>query len=220
MSIVEGPNSIISNLIVSIDAKNTKSYPGSGTTWANLSSTSNNFTINNLSTVIYTNSSYFRFNNDGTTSQAAALSSFANNLSAAHTIEVFVYPTTSYFMFANTDNPDFTTYFSYGEGNRAYDKSGSNFISLNATLNTWNHIVVTFNGTSTARSYKNGGLQDQKTNFNMSSIATGRSLYIGARPWSAWPEDFNVAIWRFYNRELTNTEIKQNFEALRARFGL
>ena len=41
-----GPNIVEDNLVFHVDAANTRSYPGSGTTWTDLSGNGNNATIN------------------------------------------------------------------------------------------------------------------------------------------------------------------------------
>ena len=59
------PDSIISeNLVCHLDSGNSSSYSGSGTTWSDISGSSNNFTINGATFVSSGSSSYFDF--DGT----------------------------------------------------------------------------------------------------------------------------------------------------------
>ena len=47
MSVIGGPNIVEDGLVLSLDAANTKSYPGSGTVWSDLSGNSNNGTLTN-----------------------------------------------------------------------------------------------------------------------------------------------------------------------------
>ena len=42
-----GPNIVEDGLVLALDAGNTKSYPGSGTTWTDLSGKGNNGTLTN-----------------------------------------------------------------------------------------------------------------------------------------------------------------------------
>ena len=60
-----GPNIIDDGLIFCVDAKNTKSYPGSGTTWSDLSRSGNHGTLTNSPT--FNSTGYFDF--DGTNDQ-------------------------------------------------------------------------------------------------------------------------------------------------------
>ena len=46
MTTLINPNVPVSGLILQLDAQNTKSYPGTGTTWYDTSGNNNNFTIN------------------------------------------------------------------------------------------------------------------------------------------------------------------------------
>ena len=41
-----GPDIVEDNLVLCLDAANTKSYPGSGTTWTDISGKSHNGTVN------------------------------------------------------------------------------------------------------------------------------------------------------------------------------
>ena len=47
MASFAGPNLINDNLVLCLDASNTQSYPGSGTTWTDISDKGNNGTLAN-----------------------------------------------------------------------------------------------------------------------------------------------------------------------------
>ena len=47
MASFAGPNLITDNLVLSLDASNTNSYPGSGTTWFDMSDKHNHGTLTN-----------------------------------------------------------------------------------------------------------------------------------------------------------------------------
>jgi hypothetical protein len=53
MSVSGGPSIVTSGLVLELDAANPKSYPGSGTTWTDLSEKQNNISIGRLGTVTY-----------------------------------------------------------------------------------------------------------------------------------------------------------------------
>jgi len=57
-----GPNIVTSGLVLQLDAANTKSYPGSGTTWTDLSGNGNNGTLTNSPTFSSANGGIFTFN--------------------------------------------------------------------------------------------------------------------------------------------------------------
>ena len=64
---------VTNGLVLALDAANTKSYPGSGTTWTDLSANGNNGTLVNTPSYSPNNQGYFTFNG---TNQA--VSSFAS----------------------------------------------------------------------------------------------------------------------------------------------
>jgi hypothetical protein len=64
MSAIGGPNVVEDGLVLALDAANPKSYPGSGTTWFDKSGNGNNFTID-ASGFSYSSNGYFTMSDGG-----------------------------------------------------------------------------------------------------------------------------------------------------------
>ena len=62
MSVQSGPNGIESGLVLYLDAANVKSYPGSGTSWFDLSGQNNTGTLINNPTYDSANRGSWSFN--------------------------------------------------------------------------------------------------------------------------------------------------------------
>ena len=90
MGLSHSPKIVTNGLVLCLDAGNTKSYPGSGTAWNNLSSTSNNGTLTNGPTYDSTNGGSLIF--DGTNDYIQS-GSFSNLLTADITVETWIYLT-------------------------------------------------------------------------------------------------------------------------------
>jgi len=85
--------------------------------------------------------------------------------------------------------------------------------------NTWNNAIVTWNG-STGRGYFNGV---DKGTLNIGANAMQVSGYtVGATAGGASSHVFegDISLVHVYNRSLSATEISQNYEATKTRFGL
>jgi hypothetical protein len=98
--------------------------------------------------------------------------------------------------------------------------------SSNVATNTWQHITVTF-ASGTQKSYLNGELYATlaKTQTNYSPtyyffIGAGQAGAGWPLSSAAWFFNGSISAFSFYNRELSAAEVKQNFEALRSRFGI
>ena len=92
--------------------------------------------------------------------------------------------------------------------------------------NVWNHIAVTYNSTTkTASFYINGSLNSSVSNSNIVEQSSGtQTLSIAAarvgQPNQLGYLNGSIANVLAYNRVLSATEILQNYNAQKSRFGL
>lgn len=82
---------------------------------------------------------------------------------------------------------------------------------------TWAHFIITHAGTS-AVMYKNG-IQAATATMGNLDWTNANNLLIGYRAASEYWKG-NIAIMRIYDKKLSASEVGQNFEAQKARFGL
>ena len=78
----------------------------------------------------------------------------------------------------------------------------------------WRHQVIVMDG-STAKAYNNGELASSKS-YTSYTLAGG--LNIGGRSGYRWVGQ--IPIFKIYDRALTQTEVAQNYNAFKDRFGL
>ena len=231
MSLGHGASIVRNGLVLQLDAANVKSYPGSGTTWNDLSGNGRNGTLVNLPT--FDNGS---FTFDGAT-QYVDLGATQFN-TASGTISFWV-------KFTNTitsgytgnqrpfgSNGDFELRWGgdTGDSNRylSADLGFSNTIPnvLYSTTNTWfntkwYNVSITWVSSSTSSAvYVDGVLERTGTTAATSTlIALTGTAYI-ARSASGGYLAGQIPLFQAYNRSLTATEIQQNFNALRGRYGI
>lgn len=236
MSLGHGASVVRSGLVLHLDAANRKSYPGSGTTWSDLSGQGNNGTLVNA--VGYNSDNKGGLVFDGTNDYVSVNNSNSINISGDNiTLEV---------IYKSNDLPDS----SHGDG----------LISKGSGANDGQYEILLLR-TSTKHSaffriqgmgvYSPGSIlmdlnkiymitcvlenkrmrifinnqEDGAGQLNSNSIvARETSLSIGSRnlqigsPSSA----LNGTIYsaKIYNRALSVTEIQQNFNALRGRYSI
>ena len=231
MSIGYGPRVVTSGLVLALDAADRNSYPGSGTTWTDLTGRGNNGTLTNGPTYSSSNSGYLSF--------ASASSQYATATNPGSltrwTVEAMVRFTSSYGtkvamvvggQYDGVSNLNFTigtnnspTNYNIAVG--FFNGAWRSTTGINYALNTWFNIAGTYDG-STIRQYTNG-VQVDSLNY-VGTPASGGEIRINRR----WDDvvssgnlfDSNIAAVRVYNRALSASEISQNFNALRGRFGI
>ena len=237
MGLSHSPQISLNGLVLCLDAGNTKSYPGSGTTWTDLSANGNTGTLVNTPT--YNTSGYFDF--DYTQSENVTFSNtsslqFLNRL--PYTLEAWVYPTRNpgvnnwtgifdresnpgsgrdgynlYFLgSAGTDTYFFTERFTSGS-----DNAVSVTLNQSVSVNNWHHIVGTYDGT-TLTLYRNGSSVGTPATTTGNITNTSKTLTVGVRGGQYFGGRISNA--KIYNKALTATEIQQNFNALRSRFSI
>jgi hypothetical protein len=91
---------------------------------------------------------------------------------------------------------------------------------VNVGLGTWCHVAVTVSTLSSiAYIYINGSLTNGSSSIPYINLSG--NLFLGAQNTGAGVlANCNIALFQFYNRVLSATEISQNFQADKTRFGL
>lgn len=228
-----------------LDASRKLSYPGSGTTWTDLSNNKIATTITGA-TFNTSNGGALAFNGTSDLVDCGTSLSLQFNRTTGFTISAWIL-TPSSTTWTNSSNFSviwrgttggfwswavFVTPSGFNSTNSlVFSTNGNNTfagISNIIAANTWYHIAITCVGTSgnNATYYRNGASQGSPaTTFNNpptnADIGATQNLFI-ARDVGALGDWFSqrVAGVALYNRALTATEIKQNFDADRIRYGL
>ena len=231
MSGYAGPEIANDGLVLCLDAGNVKSYPGSGTTWTDLSGSGFNGTLTNGPTYSSTNGGSIVF--AGASSTYASVGNIGV-LPSTGTINYWMRSTDV----ANYRNP-FSTHRIGGNvgfrweqvtGGTFYVVAGNDaesFTSYNYTTSlaasTWYMVSVTWNtATSTIIGYLNATQVFNSTTHTQWATSTATNLALGSGLGNVADRYFtgNISNAQVYNRALSATEILQNFNATRARFGV
>lgn len=214
--------SVTNGLVMHLDAGNSTSYPGSGTTWTDLSGNANTGTL--VGGVGYNSSNGGFLTFDGSNDAVTTLGRFATG-AAAKSFSVWfkINSTTSrgWVVAGGSDNNGQAFgLFREGPPNNRLIFHGNGpgdlvfVVSQNAT--DFYNAAVTYDGT-TVRAYINGQLDASGAR----TLNTGNTtVVLGRRQLGTDFFNGNIAQALMYNRALSATEVTQNFNALRGRFGL
>jgi hypothetical protein len=220
-----GPNIVINGLVLYLDTANPKSYVSGSTTWADISGNGRNGTLTNGPTFNSENGGSIVF--DGVNDYVNI--STAPNLTNPLTICAFI--NTSFITGSNqviygpsangSDN-----WFSISS-NRAQilatQTSDVNTFSATGTTviqaNTWYHITGIVNNNVT-QIYINGRFEVASTVQAFTIGSWNSTARIGQRATGQLPFNGRIAYVQGYNRALSATEILQNYNATKTRFGL
>ena len=237
MALIHSPGPVKSGMVMCVDAGNTKSYPGSGTTWTNIvdTSASTDGTLVGSPTYTSTRPSYFTFASASTQRVTFPSSSTFQFLGTAnYTLEAWVYPTsaalaTTYIIDRSSATPDgyalrisglgstigFNAVRFIGGATQANVSSGATAANLNA----WRHVVCTYDGANVVL-YVDGVNAGTGTSASAGSITdTTKAVEIGARSAASYI-NARISTARIYNVALTAAQVYQNFLAFDARYGI
>ena len=222
MGLYYNPTIIQDGLVVALDAANPKSYPGSGTTWFDISGNGNNGTLTNGPTFSSSNQGSIVF--DGTddivtTSLSATLSFtwsvwFKTNVLASGYRNIISVPQPYYMLMLldiSTNNMGFWS----------SDGMGGGSLGVNSlSTNTWYNAVLVREGNGISNGYKAYLNSVFKGSANTSTWAIANTISLGGRTDTSQYLNGNIALVQIYNRVLTANEILQNFYAQRGRFNI
>lgn len=227
MGIAYNTSTVRDGLVLHLDAANVKSYPGSGTVWKDLSGSGNNGTL--VNGVGYSADNFGTMTFDGVNDYIQVSNSSSINPSEI-TLICWAKSTTSTWnssgmlmskrdVFVLHPNSGTTTITYYVRLN------GSTYLSSGSIgvpdIQQWNMYAFTWTAPNKLTSYLNG--EFVKNNFFTGTTTTNDTgpLFIG------WDDGLtgryfngNIPQCSMYNRPLSADEIRQNFEALRGRYGI
>jgi hypothetical protein len=229
MAIISNPSLVMSGLILALDAANTKSYPGSGTTWTDISANGRVGTLTNGPT-------YNSANSGSITFTAASSNSVLLTGSTAVSQATF-----TVWLRRNGSQNDYAGIL-FTRGGVSSSISGLSFFSTVNNLGyNWNNAVAAFSFnsgltvpdgvwcmaalslTSTAATLylcqSSGTTSATNTLAHSSTTFDGLKLGWDGTASSRYMNG-SIASAHLYNRALSASEIQQNFNALRGRFSV
>jgi len=220
----------MNGLILALDAGNTKSYPGSGTAWTDLSGRGNTGTLTNGPTYSSANGGSIVFNGSTQYLSPTGLTDafWQGNWTASFWVKFNTIDT------GNNGSTD-KTLLQHGtsttrQGLHLTQRNTRIFFGLYAddlsgtiilTTETWYNVVFTLNNTTYAKQiYMNQNLNASGTGAG-AYVGTGNNARIGG-PVLNFGLYFNgfIPSCSFYNRALSAAEVSQNFNATRSRYGI
>jgi hypothetical protein len=194
-----GPHLVTDGLVLALDAANPLSYPGSGTTWRDLSGGNKNFTLDSTG-ITWNSNGYFNLANGG------AVYNDSTSTSTTSTLVFWIKTTDTQSLFWQGQT---TSYYigAYSVSNKEYyGNAGSpNFYMDTIELpniydylrdNRW-HMV-------------------EFKNVNLSTWTSSRFNKYGSFTFG----DGAIASIFIYNKNLSTAESSQNYNATKTRFGL
>ena len=216
MALYHSPRIVTDGLVLCLDAANVKSYPGSGTTWYDVSAGGYNATLVNSPT--YNAAGYFTFTGSQTATVTNPLYASQTNLNQVWTVSAWL----------NIDDTTGQSLINYGIG--LYPSYGTNnsLLYLNSGANDyytyggdvgnlgWKFLTFRFrNSDGTRTIYSNASnISTSGPNNTSTPVSLNATSTIGSNLRGS------LARLEIYNRLLSDAEVQQNFQALRGRYGV
>ena len=253
----DGDGAIVtSNLVLNLDAANSSSYSGTGSTWYDLTSNNRNFTRTSSSEIVYDSNGWFDWT-DGpssdTTQGCFTLPGSSLTLGSYFTIEIWNYydaastpnsgssvnPWADGCLWTNSASADWNS----GAGNNNGVLFGYNSIvyrntsgtetqvdySTNPSTQNWHqHVLVVASWPAAGGTYLADVYVDKVNVASMTDFRTiGQSngeygIGIADKLSTTYRGEYNglISIVRIYSTDLNATQIAQNYDAVKGRYGL
>ena len=215
MALSHSPSIVTDGLVLCLDAGNPKSYPGSGTTWTDLSGNGNTGTLvngvgynsGNLGSLVFDGSNDY-VNAPLTKTATCTFSCWARTTTVASNPMLFNAG-------PNGVGPDLFFYLGNIYWN-TWDGAGNPFATMptSATNGNYHYYVVVNDASSNTKLYYDGnllGTAAYRTAANNTNLTIGGNI-------STYMWNGNISNFSVYNRALTAQEIQQNYNALKSRF--
>ena len=226
MSYRTGPKIVTDGLVLCLDAADRNSYPGTGSTWGDLSGNGNNGTFGALTAAPTFSSSnggciVFDGDNDYIDCGNVSFSSNAFSLEVIFKWDDYNTSNISFLVAGNNEALEIHTRSPNGLRFIPYDYPDNGFLDVNNIIDPGiNHVIFTANQSTTSKAYKDGQLFGTSSTTSSLTLSSSQSVTIGRRTSGIYYFDGNVYLVRIYNKVLSPYEALQNYEATKGRFGL
>ena len=217
MGLAHSPSIVIDGLRFCLDAANTKSYPGSGTTWTDISGKNHAGTLTNGPTFSSDNGGSIVFDGSNDYVNATPITKPASCTFSCWAKSTNVSTRMLFNAGANGGGPDLFFHTGIISWN-TWDANNNPFgnVPSSATDGKYHNYVVVNDSSSNTKLYYDTELLGTATYKS----ATGtNTLYIGGTThtyqWSG-----SISSFMIYDKLLTESEILQNYNSHKGRFGL
>jgi hypothetical protein len=239
---------VTSGLTMLLDAGDSASYPGTGTTWTDLSGAGNNATLQALAPVYVPQAGaepgYFAFNGTGQTAQVANSNAVSGSNITGGTINCWIkYTTVSairVFSIASAASSS-TSILGFGMNITSFTgggttpgaASGFTRTSSNSVIDfiyngsynsgTWINLCFAVSAGGNTRTLYANGVQAYTVTDSNNLLQTASNTGAAIIGMSAANNQFfngSVGLLSYYNRGITEAEAATNFQAYRRRYGL
>ena len=223
MALSHSPSIPTNNLVLHLDAANRRSYPGTGNTWYDLSGFGNTCFLTN-GPILAGSGGTLAISFDGSNDYGLVYNSSSINFFGFTLIAWIKFPSIPFSGIAINKESCYRLY--VGESNttnitaRISQSWGALTGPGSTTLqaNKWYQSVVTADGVN-QKLYLNGQ-QDFSSISNSVSTANSSNLHIATFQGGSYFMNCQMSQIQIYSQALTASQIKQNFNATRDRYGV
>jgi hypothetical protein len=204
-------NIVTNGLVLNVDGASSSSYPGSGTSWFDISGSNNHLTLANTPPFTGTNGGIFTF--DGVNDNANRTFTWPTNF----TFDLFCKPISSDGGFSRIIGTGDVFEFAISNTNEIRYYYPGTWASTGATITFGSYVQLCgVKSGSNFYIYKNSVLV-YSGSITLTSV---NFLYLSSRHNGIELVSSSIGAFKIYNRPLSATEIAQNFNALRGRYNI
>ena len=229
------PKIVTNGLVLCLDAGNVKSYVSGSTSWNDLTSNQNVGTLTNGPTFNTGSGGSIVFDGVDDYVNLGTSINFSNYNTSGFTISFWVKVNstiqTNKYLFSKPNNAGTDNQFSviYGYVANTYELyGGAGGVGANQTIRTNSQINVndtnwhnlTYSVGTTTTGYLDSVIKFTNNYASLTYVSSTNNNYLTAFNAGGFYLNSNISTMQLYNRILSSTEILQNYNATKTRFGL